>query len=140
MSAENQSTSDQSAKPRPKLRWYQYSLRTLLICSFIFALAQTQKEIVERWSNAGSSIHYYSWSGSFSHGYSDVACPYPDWLRSLVGDDFLSNVLFLGYVSSESDPKHIDNDFALVERFDHLKGIIIEADISDEGIAPIKTL
>jgi hypothetical protein len=71
MSAENQSTSDQSAKPRPKLRWYQYSLRTLLICSFIFALAcswlgvkirqaQTQKEIVERWSNAGSSIHYYS--------------------------------------------------------------------------------
>jgi hypothetical protein len=30
---------EQPANPKPKRRWYQYSLRTLLICVTLFAVA-----------------------------------------------------------------------------------------------------
>jgi hypothetical protein len=150
MPSENQNTFDQPAKSLTKLRWYQYSLRTMLICSFIFALAcswvgvkirqaQAQKEIAEKLRKAGCSIYYYGGDPFPAHS-PDASCPYPHWLRSLVGDDFLSNVVILIYGSSKFNPEFTNDDFALMERFDHLRHICINADITDEAIAHIKTL
>jgi hypothetical protein len=77
--------------PKPKRRWFQYSLRTLLVVVTLFAIpcswlvvmlrqAERQRKAVAAIRNLGGSTGLGSYSSP------------PEWLRSLVGDDFFQTV------------------------------------------------
>ncbi len=70
---------------KPKLRWFQYSLRTLLILVTLFAIpcswlavkrhqAQREREAAAAFEKLGGSVAWSNPSG-------------PVWLRKLIGDD-----------------------------------------------------
>ncbi len=97
---------DQPPKLKQKLRWYQFSLRTLLIfvtlvavaCSW-FAVktqqARRQKEIVDAVYRLGGCVQYdYQWKV-----YMEFTIPKPPvrpfWLCKLLGRDFFCNVKFV---------------------------------------------
>jgi internalin A len=84
---------------QPKRRWYQYSLRSLLIfvtlCAFAcswFAVkmrqARRQREAVAAIRIAGGKVIYDYEDPEASN----VVPPGPLWLRNLLGDDFFANV------------------------------------------------
>jgi hypothetical protein len=95
---------ENSNPPRPKRRWYQYSLRTLFLLMTLFALwlgvnihrARQQKEAVEAIVKAGGGVQYDSGARVVPHGY-DGSGPAPSWLappwlRRQLGDDFFDDV------------------------------------------------
>jgi hypothetical protein len=96
------------ANSKPKLRWFQYSLRTLLIfvtlfgavCSWLgVKLEQTrrQRETVEEITKAGGSVLYNL--PELHPGFFSYTCPPPDatWLRRLLGNDFFDEVNLVCY-------------------------------------------
>ena len=90
--------------PQPRLRWYQFSLRSLLLfvfaCSLAFGWlgvkmqrAREQKQAVEAIEKLGGSVAYdyqYDASGSWITG---AKPPGPTWLREILGDDLFANVV-----------------------------------------------
>ena len=86
-------STEASANPQPIRRWFQFSLRTLLISSAVVAIccwfgikirpAQRQKEAVEAIGARGGIV-----------GYPDAATSRirPEWLINLFGIDFLYSV------------------------------------------------
>ena len=99
-------SAERNTKTKRMLCWYQYSLRTQLICVTLFAVfcswftvkkqqADRQKKAVETLENHGYFIEY-----DYEH-YSTVECydkptPAPDWVVELVGKDFLYDVYSVG--------------------------------------------
>ena len=89
--------------PKPKLRWYQYSLRTLFVVMVLCAIAcswfvvrmnraRKQEEAVKAIRDVGGDIHYtfqYNRSGKFMPKAEPWA---PGWLRSAIGEDFFLRV------------------------------------------------
>lgn len=88
---------EQPAPPKPKLRWYQYRLRSLFILTFLVAVAcswlavkmeqaRKQKEAVDALIiKKGIHLRYdYEINNSEIYG--------PVWLRSFLGDDFFNDV------------------------------------------------
>ncbi len=82
---------------KPRLRWYQFTLRSLFIVMFLACIgmswvsikmqqARKQKEAVE-WINRLGGNAFYD-NGAFGQ----APPPSPKWLRILLGDDFFTNV------------------------------------------------
>ncbi len=111
-------TESQPAAPKPKRRWYQYSLRTLLLAFVLFALAmgwvetrlqraQQQRAAVERINGLGGFSEYdYDYNYNQSHplengplGLQDP--PGSPRLRKLLGDDLFNGLA--GYWIAEVD-------------------------------------
>jgi len=102
----NAPISDQPVKPKRKLRWYQYSLRTLFILMFLVACASSwlavkmqqarrQKEIVDAVYRMGGCVQYdYQWKV-----YIEFTNPEPPvrpfWLCKILGRDFFCDVKFV---------------------------------------------
>lgn len=92
---------DQPTAPKSKRRWYQYSLRTLLIIVTFFAVAcswfavklqqaRRQREAVETIVKFGGAVRYeYQLAGTIIP---PEEPPGPVWIRKLLGDDFFANV------------------------------------------------
>jgi len=111
-------TESQPSAPKPKRRWYQYSLRTLLLAFFLFALlmgwaetrfqnAQRQRAAVERIEGMGGYAEY-DYICNFPQAHSDENGPIdlPDppgsrRLRELLGDDLFNGLA--GYSIAEVD-------------------------------------
>jgi hypothetical protein len=95
----------------PKRRWFQFSLRTLLVfvtlcaiaCSW-FAVklqqATRQREAVAEIKKLGG-ICVYDWqldaNGGFDYSYSKTKPTGPVWLRNLLGDDLFQSVIMVGF-------------------------------------------
>ena len=87
---------------RSQNRWYQFSLRTLLIGVLVLSLplswfacrmqkARRQREAVEAIERAGGLV-IYDWQSS-GFGFEPSAEPSaPKWARTLLGDDFFGGV------------------------------------------------
>jgi hypothetical protein len=95
-------TADIPAKPKPKLRWYQFSLRTLLLFVTLFACAcswfavkmrqaKIQKETVEKLEKFGCDIEY-DWEMRAPKKTIIKSTIAPRWLQKLLGADFFSKV------------------------------------------------
>jgi Leucine Rich Repeat (LRR) protein len=93
--------------PKRKRRWFQFSLRSLLILVLVAGLgmawlaalkrrADRQQTAAETIVNAGGSVFYdyqFQVSPSGAINYSDKATPPgPKWLRRQLGNDFFTNV------------------------------------------------
>jgi hypothetical protein len=151
----------QSAKPKRKLRWYQYSMRTLLICVTLFAIfcgwyavqeqkADRQKAAVKTLENHGYHITYDYEHYSTVVGY-DKPTPAPNWIVELVGKDFLYDVYGVGEPISLPLMKfHVpaltDADMAVFEQLPRLRTLKLcnkfgnPAKITDQGLASLKNL
>ncbi len=88
-------------KPKPKLRWYQYRLWHLFLVTLIFALwlgwichkANQQRRAVDAIEDSGGRV-FYDYQVDANDVYMpDAQPPGPAWFRSLVGIDFLADVV-----------------------------------------------
>ena len=147
-----ESPSQSVEKPvKPRLRRYQFSLRTLLIVVTLFAVAcswfavkmgqaKRQREAVEVLSKSVDSIFYdYQCNSSGSLTAAAVvgkaSPPGPTWLRQWLGDDFFTNVVSLHL------HRIADADLEYVRDFPKLKILGLHWNkITDNGLKHIKAL
>jgi Leucine-rich repeat (LRR) protein len=88
-----------SDTPKPKCRWFQFRLRTLLVlvtlcaipCSWLgvkMRQARRQRDAVAAIKKLGGVVVWSKPAG-------------PRWLREILGDDFFKDVFYVGAVGSE---------------------------------------
>ena len=111
--------------PRPKRRWYQYSLRTLFVLMTLVAIAcswyayEMQKAAKRRAAiaeieKAGGGVLYYDAS---SPGLGGEPPAWYSLLRKLHGDEHLGNAVFVQFGSPVDTQRVTDADLV------HLKGL-----------------
>ena len=143
----NNPTADRSPKPKPKRRWFQYSLRTLLICVTLFAIAcswfavkmrqaKRQEAAVGELKKLGCSVKYGVEVSR--RGYARINKPnVPQWLLNLLGIDFFCHVSHV----SEEKGKMTDDAMAHLNGLTHLQSLFLaNAQITDAGLENIKDL
>jgi len=92
-----------STEPEPKLRWYQYSLRSILIVAIMFCLlfawigvkirqGQKQKEIVEWVEKNGGRVHYDIPFNPEANNSASNNLPSRGFLAVWIGVDYFYNV------------------------------------------------
>ena len=117
--------------PKHKRRWYQFSLRTLMIFTLACAVSagwlgkrmeqkRKEREAVAAIVNLGGAVHY---------DYQRGEGPRPSWrlrgdpsgsawLRKLLGENFFSEIEFVGFA-----PRPETKDAAVVTAIESLKGM-----------------
>ena len=132
--------------PKPKRRWYQYSLRTLFIITTLFALvcgwyayemqkAAKRRAAIAEFEKLGGRVWYYDVCDS-----SDIRGETPawySWLRKFHGDKHLGNAVGVDFLFVSLQ----DTDAAL----EHVKGLanlemlwIDDTKVTDEGAKKIE--
>jgi hypothetical protein len=152
----------ESSSPKPRLRWYQYRLRTLLIVMTLLAVwmahishrARQQKLAVERIQRLDGWVPV-----EYAHEEPYIIFPEPPpdptiseflrgnqppsgpvWLRNFLGDDYFQTVvaLDLGHRNIRSVN---DDDLSLLLDLPDLKILKLDkCDITDDGLACVKKL
>jgi internalin A len=97
--------SSKPSNPKPRSRWFQYSLRTLMVFVTLSAVAcswfavkmqqvKRQKEAVAafRDNEYVTNVSYDYEFDDFGNSISSAEPPGPAWLRRILGDDFFVNV------------------------------------------------
>jgi hypothetical protein len=133
-----------SQPPKRKLRWYQFSLRTLLIVVTLFGIAcswltikvrqaKRQRIAAEMLRHSGCFLRYNDsdkpTSGCPTSGYPTVVpAPRYPWLKSILGEDVV-------------DPDISQDTLALLKDCPHLQvAIFVDVNITDEGLENIAGL
>jgi len=136
---------ESAPRARPKRRWFQYSLRTLLLAITAAAIwlgmsthrARQQEQAVDAILQLGGSV-YYDYEYDSSRKRQAGAEPLgPKWLRTWVGEHY-----FVTAVAVDLGERQID-DAALehLEPLRHLKTLHLYANpIGDAGLAHIQGL
>jgi len=134
--------------PKPKRRWYQFSLRTLLVFVLLasvglswFAMklhqARKQREAVEAILKAGGWVTYdfeLADTGTLTPG---AEPPAPPWLRKVLGDDFFRDVVRLHV----SGPGCGDAELEHLEGLTKLEEVSLSfAQVTDAGLAHLEGL
>ena len=144
-------TSEQHNSPKSKCRWYQYSLRTLLVFVTLFAVAcswfavklrqaRRQREAVAAIQRSSGSVMY-----DYEHIVDEDALAKsgsgiwlserrgPEWLRNILGIDFFHNVTSASIFN--------DDGLDRLEDLPHLQTLYLrDAGITDQGIDKVKKL
>jgi hypothetical protein len=109
-------TEFQRANPKLKLRWFQYSLRTLFVFITLFAIAcswlgvrlkqaREQRESLTAIRSIGAEVYYAHQPVEYQPHYSAILinpkstsrpCG-PLWLRKMLGEDFFDRVVFVAF-------------------------------------------
>jgi hypothetical protein len=128
--------------PARKLRWFQYSLRSLLLFTLLVSVgmswvavrmgkARRQKEAVEEIRKLGGVVLYVHELQTSGNPLPSKGPPGPAWLRSWLGDDFFTTVVDVEFPSSSV------TDAGLT----HLKGLtqlwtldLDDTNVTDEGV------
>ena len=147
----------QNAEPRakPRLRWYQYSLRTLLIGIVVLSLpcgwfgwklraAQRQRAVVEALLKSDISVRY-----DFEFEYDDTITraervgakpPGPAWLRAVLGDDLFRSVYEIILPGRPAKP-FTDVDLAQLEDVPTVRLLYLDdAQVTDAGLRHLEAL
>jgi hypothetical protein len=150
--------------PKRKLRWYQFSLQSLLVFVTLFAFAcswfavkmqqaKRQNEFVEEIRKAGGEVTYDYESNPVG---SPPQPPQPAWLVHLLGDDFFNNIVMIGVFSDDlmihlrdlpklhsllAGEKVTDAGLENLKGLSQLKNISLRwAQITDAGLEHVKDL
>lgn len=123
-------TEGMSEPAKPKRRWCQYSLRTLLVLMLLASIGMSWVSVKVRpqWEAANAIKErgaYVGWDEPSE----------PRWLRSLLGDDFFKNVIFVSFQSA-TDPemKHL-------KALSQLQGVsLYKSQVTDAGLENLKGL
>jgi hypothetical protein len=124
-------------------RWLQVSLRTLLVLLTAICIwlgwqverARKQREAINAIAERGGGTSYV-WEIEPKDGMgrsTKPACPLPDWIRQLFGDDLLFPVstVWLG-------PNFTDDDLSIIQSFDSSRLLALNlsgSKITDSGLA-----
>lgn len=126
----------------PKHRWFQFSLRTLLIAILVLSLplswfavkmerAGRQKELTERIEQLWGFV-IFDWEESGA-----PTPPYPAWLRGFLGDHFFCNVSGVIFVDRDFG----DEEAACLKELRNLKRLELHyTGITDAGFEHIEGL
>ena len=120
--------------PKPKLRWFQFSLRTLLIAVTLAAIAcswlgvklqqkRREREAATEIENSGGMVIWSQPAGL-------------DWLRKMLGDDLFVHVECV-YMGTERTDAALENVKALNQLQELSLG---ESDVSDAGLENLEGL
>jgi hypothetical protein len=145
------SNASEPPAPKPRLRWYQYRLRTLLIVMTLLAVwmahishrARQQKMAVEKVHRLGGTVEYdFRVTKNITTGFPShdpqAKPPGPAWLRNFLGDDYFQTVVVLGLGGNKTVT---DDDLALLSDMPDLKVLNLdETNITDDGLAYVKKL
>jgi len=120
---------------KSKRRWFQYSLRTLLVLVLVVSLPcswlavkirqkEKERQAVEEIENLGGIVFY-------DYQYQGTEAPGPAWMRKLLGDDFFSDVVSVDLV----DCKVTDDGFQHLEGSTNLWSLHLSGtQLTDEGL------
>ncbi|MHC4181003.1 MAG: hypothetical protein ACYSWU_26185, partial [Planctomycetota bacterium] len=130
------------AAPKPKRRWFQFSLSTLFLVTTAVAIwvgvwtdrARKQQRAVEAILKRGGFVAY---SYQQKAGRGKPTPPGPAWLRNLLGIDYLDDVTY-GYLFGDS---LTDADLEHLKGLPGLEKLILDsANITDAGLAHLEGL
>jgi hypothetical protein len=153
---------------KPKNRWLQFSLRTLLVLTFLFCIvfslyswfalrmrsAQRQEKAIHALSVSGMGVSYDYEFDIRNGGYYQIPnarLPEPVWLKALLGDDyfrslgddFFRTVIFLHFVGAkvtDADLKHLE-DLPQIRMLGLGKTQITDAGLANlEGLSQLQWL
>ena len=131
--------------PKPKRRWFQYSLRTLFVAiavlgvwlAMVTSAARRQQSIVARLRELHAEITYDFEVDTQGTRKSAAVPPGPKWLRELVGQDYLSDVVQVNC----SDRNIDDDDLDQLRGLKHLRDLnLIKTQITDAGLQHLSEL
>ena len=124
--------------PKRKRRWFQFSLRTLLIFTLICAIpcAWLGRRIEQKRRERDAVSAIRTLGGSVTYDYEPRAEPFgPAWLRQLFGDDFFSEVVEVSLAAT----KVTDGDLKILKEFHELTDVnLYLTKVSNAGIAFLK--
>ena len=138
------------------IRWrFQFSLRSFLLLVVAFAVpaawfaaemrqAETQRRTVAGIRAAGVWVHYdYAWNSLLEirdTGYwSQPTMPAPQWFMDWIGEDFFSDVAFVGGFEPAAEQPSLD--FAQLRDLVHIRWLeLSETQITDAELANVAEL
>ncbi|MCE9546761.1 MAG: hypothetical protein K8T25_14875 [Planctomycetia bacterium] len=128
--------------PKPKRRWFQYRLQTLLILTAIIAVAMTwwslrvrpQQNAVAALRQIGCQFEYDS-RLPFTGGMKDPP-KWPTWLLDAVGVDYFGTVKYVIFLAGATD-----TDLKPLQALTTVQGLcLMNGNISDAGLEQLKNL
>jgi hypothetical protein len=131
-----------AAPPKRKRRWFQFSLRTLLVFTVVCAIgsAWVARKMEQKRDELKTVEDIVESGGQVFYDYQILKGgepPGPDWLRKLLGENFFSEV-----VGVNLDYAHVKiNDVWLlkVKRLPRLQWLsLVDTDVTDVGLANLK--
>ena len=147
-----------SHAPKPKRRWYQYSLRTLLALMAVLSIgmswfagrvqrANRQRAAVEAIEKLGGLV-LYDYQVDASGAILGGALSQPGWLRSLAGDDLLRSVALVDLrsgsrpgVSGGKVSQVCDDDIQSLKALAELRFLYLGGtQITDDGLQSLEGL
>jgi hypothetical protein len=133
--------------PRLKRRWFQFTLRTLLLAVLLASVGLSafavRRERVKREREAYAVLRQFRGIIRYDYQCDKAAAnpnvpPGPAWLRSWLGDDFFANIEF---VCLGGGDMFTDTELAQVGEFRDLKFLNLGGSaISDEGLEQLEGL
>lgn len=137
---------------KPKRRWYQFSLRTLLVFMLLFSIgmswfavklqqARKQREIVQVITELGGGVSYdYGLEAFPSPTSGRRKLPQPLWLVRLLGRDFFVDVDGVHFYDNV-DPKDFDALFEQLKQLPELRRLVIRnSPVTDAELEHLKGL
>ncbi len=131
-------------EPKPRLRWCQYSLRSLFLVTLALALwlgwicykANQRRRAVEAIEELGGSVLYDYQVDTDGFPIPNATPPGPAWFRNLVGVDFLADVINVSLWDPEVYIQPVtDVDLIHLKRLDEVKFVCLyETRITDAGL------
>lgn len=127
----------------PRLRWFQFSLRTLLLFVLLVSIgmswvavrmqkAKKQREAVEAIEKLGGAVSYdyqVDQAGQFTDKTEPAG---PAWLREVLGQDFFANVV--------AAQVNTDSGMEKLKAFPHIQSLQIVGAVTDAGMKHVKGL
>jgi hypothetical protein len=141
----------QPEAPARKLRWFQYSLRSLLLLVLLVSLgmswvavrmkrAREQEQAVEEIAKVGGEVQYDYQDPQFRTSgdpFAESDPPGPAWLRNVLGQNFFAAVVAVDFRRSSVN----DAGLGHVERLMQLQTLDLSgAQITDAGLQHLKGL